>query len=127
MEPGIKGRCFYDTDARPPSVTFDDGKDCRRNFPWMRYAGSHWSYAEADVIRIEIDEWVVLLKGHNLAPLFAAIQAQTLKEIGVHPEWENEPTRANDTFATKIQFAKLAAFAPPPKQRAPSQMQMRLG
>jgi hypothetical protein len=126
MQHGTKGRHYFDTANRPPTVTFDDGRDCRRNFSWVRYAGSHWSYAEPDVIHVEIDEWMVVVTGHNLDHLFRAIQEQSLQSLPVHPEWESEPTRADDTFATGIQFVKLAALAPTGKQRPPLQMRMNL-
>ena len=81
-----KPRLFFETANHAYHVTFDDAKDWRRILPWMRFAGAHWSHAEPDLIRIEIGEWLVTLGGHNLEPLFAAIEDQTLKTVRANPE-----------------------------------------
>ncbi|MGH7996702.1 MAG: hypothetical protein ACREFX_10160 [Opitutaceae bacterium] len=117
-----KARLFFETKARPASVTFDDGKDWRRNMPWLRYAGSNWSYPEPDMLRIEIDEWIVMLSGHNLGPLFAAIEEQTLASVRAHPEWGDARDRELDSFVTAIRFAPASAFAPQVKRKAPRQL-----
>jgi len=31
---------FFDEEARPPGVTFDDGERSRRSLPWMRFIGA---------------------------------------------------------------------------------------
>jgi hypothetical protein len=101
------------------------GQKSLPGFPCVRFAGCHWSYAEPDVIQMEIDEWLVVLKGHNLEPLFRAINEQKIVTIEARPECEGDPKHAADTFVTRVQFAKLAAL-PSPQSQQPSG-QMRLG
>jgi len=121
-----KARLFFETKAHPAGVTFDDGSDWRRNLPWLRYAGSDWSYAEADVLRVEIDEWMVVLSGHNLGPLFAAIEEQTLASVRAHPEWKDGQDWESDSFVTAIRFVHALALAPQAKRKTPCQLGLRL-
>jgi hypothetical protein len=116
-----KPRLLFRMEAHPPCVTFDDGKDWRRNLPWLRYAGSTWSYADPDVIRVEIDEWLVVLAGHNLEPLFAAIEGHTLASIRPHTEWTNTLDRERDSFVTSIRFVRVSALTPQAKQKMSNQ------
>jgi hypothetical protein len=124
--PQRKARLFFETKPQPHNVTFDDGKDWRRNLPWVRYVGAHWSYADPDVIRLEIDEWEVVLSGHNLAPLYAAVEEQALASVRAHPEWEHEAVREPDTFATRIRFVRLSAFPASRKRKQPRQSDLDL-
>jgi hypothetical protein len=89
----------------------------RRNLPWLRYAGSTWSYSDPDVIRVEIDEWLVVLGGHNLKPLFAKIEGHTLASIRPHPEWANTLDRERDSFVTSIRFVRTSTLTPQAKQK----------
>ena len=114
-----KPRLHFDTADRASHVTFDDAKDWRRNFPWIRYGSAHWSHAEPDLIRIEIGEWLVVVCGHNLGPLFTAIEDQTLRHVRAHPEWEHDRAREADTFATSIRFVRTIAFGARAMRRHP--------
>ena len=118
-----KPRDFFDITPHPTHVTFDDAKDWRRNFPWSHYSSAFWSYADPDTIRVEIDEWLVVICGHNLEPLFRAIEEQTLVRIRAYPDWEHDQNRAvDDTFATSIRFAHVGAFSQPGFQKRTSQL-----
>ncbi|MEO7799739.1 MAG: hypothetical protein ABIY47_18645 [Opitutaceae bacterium] len=120
-----KPRLFFDTTQHPSHVTFDDSKDWRRNFPWSHYGCAFWSYAEPDTIRIEIDEWRVVIWGHNLGPLFTAIEDRSLLRVRAHPESEHDQERGRDTFATSIRFVHLSAL--PPTGKGKPQRQLDLG
>ena len=45
-----KGRQYYDTATRPNHVTFDDGRQRKRNFPWGHYVEARWDYEEPETI-----------------------------------------------------------------------------
>ena len=102
-----------ETDRRPENVparvTFDDGKEVRRAIPWLHLVEACWDYAEPDVLKIEIGEWLVLVRGHNLGPLYVAIEEKTLLRVRAQPELEKDREREIDTFATEVCFKK-----PPP-------------
>lgn len=119
-----KSRQFFDTSGHAVHVTFDDGKDWRRNLPWLHFARADWSYADPDTIRVIIDEWLVMICGHNLEPLFRAIEEQTLVRIRAYPDWEHDQNRTVDTFATSIRFAHVAAFSRPGSQKRASQLDL---
>ena len=123
---GQRARRFFDTTPHAYHVTFDDGQHWRRNLPWVRYAGAWWGYADPDTIRVEIDEWMILIHGHKLAPLFEAIEEQTLKSVGVHPEWKNDAQYELHTFATEIRFVRLSSLAPVSKRRPADQLKFDL-
>jgi len=105
-----KPKLHFDTAASPSHVTFDDGKKLRRNIPWSVYVEACWNHDEADLIRVLIGDWLVLLRGHNLAPLFVAIEEQTLVRVRAYPELADDRERENDTFAIQLTFSQ-----PPPK------------
>jgi hypothetical protein len=65
------------------------------------------------VIRVEIDECLVVLAGHNLEPLFSAIEGHTLASIRPHLEWTNTLDRERDSFVTSIRFVRVSALKPP--------------
>lgn len=88
-------------------ATFDDGKNWRRNLAWLRYAGAHWSYAEPDMIRVEIDEWSILIQGHRLESLFRAIEDATLARVRAYPEWEHDRDHEPETVATAIRLVPI--------------------
>ena len=71
----------FETAAHPSHVTFDDGKSTRRNVPWMRYIEARWDHDAPEVIQIEIGEWIVMIFGYNLGPLFEAIEEHTLLRV----------------------------------------------
>ena len=123
-----KPREFFDTTQHPSHVTFDDAKDWRRNFPWSHYGCAFWSYADPDTIRVEIDEWLVVICGHNLGPLFRAIEEHSLVRVSAHPEWEHDRDRGSDTFVTGIRFVHQSPIsAPAGKQRPQRQLDLGLG
>jgi len=100
-----KPKLYFDTAAHPSHVTFDDAKEQRRNLPWMNYVEARWDYDELDLIKVEIGEVVVLLRGHNLAPLFAAIEEHALFRVRAQPEVERNREHEFDTFVSEIRFA----------------------
>lgn len=101
-----KPKLHFDTSASPSHVTFDDGKNQRRNFPWMHYIEGRCDYHEPDAIRVEIGEWLIVLRGHNLGPLFVAIEDKTLTRVRAFPEFSKERERESDSFVTEIRFGK---------------------
>ena len=125
MENGFarKPRTCFDTAPRPQHVTFDDGKGSRRNFPWVRYAEARWDYdAEPDVIRLLIADWLVVISGHNLGPLYLAIEDQVLVRLCAHPKYEKDPERVIDTFATDIRF--LRPVEPAAKRKGQAELDL---
>jgi hypothetical protein len=101
-----KPKLYFDTAAHPSHVTFDDGKEQRRNFPWMHYTEARWDYGEPDTIKMEIGDWLVLIRGHNLAPLFQAIEEHSLARLRAQPELEQDREHEADTFAVEVRFLK---------------------
>ena len=101
-----KPRQHFDLAARPSHVTFDDGKETRRNLAWMNYTEARWEYAEPDIIKVEIGDWMIVITGYNLPPLFAALEEQTLVRVRAHPEFKLEREREGDTFVTAIRFLR---------------------
>jgi hypothetical protein len=90
-------------------VAFDDGTETRRNLAWMNYTESRWEYAEPDTIKVEIGDWLIVITGYNLAPLFVALEEKTLVRVRAHPELKLDREREGDTFATAIlDFLKAA-------------------
>ena len=112
LPPVRKPKLYFDTAANPSHVTFDDGKEQRRNIPWMHYVEAHWAYAEPDRIKMEIGEWLVVISGHNLGPLFLAIEDHTLMRVRAQPGWEKDREREFDSFATEVRFTKPPARIP---------------
>ena len=106
MEPAVvrRPKLHFDVGESPSHVTFDDGKTQRRNVPWMQYIMACWDYAEPDLIHMEIGDSVVEIRGHNLAPLYQAIEEQTLLRIRAQPDLSNVRDRELDTFVTGIRF-----------------------
>jgi len=51
-----------------------------------------------------------LLRGHNIGPLFVAIEGQTLICVRAIPELAQERDRESDTFVFDLSFGR-----PPPK------------
>ena len=127
MEPVIarKPKLHFDVAESPSHVTFDDGKTQRRNVPWMQYTMACWDYAEPDLIHMEIGDSVVEIRGHNLAPLYLAIEEQTLVRIRAQPDLSNVRDRELDTFATGIRF--LASTSPRAKDSNHDQLSFILG
>jgi hypothetical protein len=109
-----KPKHFFDTGERAEHVTFDDGKELRRNIPWVDYVEGTWDYAELDTLRVEIGNWQVLIRGYNLGPLFQAIEERALVRLRAQPGLEGNPDHANDTFATEIRFQRAPTATPAP-------------
>ena len=127
-----KPRQHFDTGTRPGHVTLDDGKTIRCNLPWLHYVQARWDHGEPDTIRFFIGNWVVVISGHNLGPLFLAIEEQTLVRLVAHPEFVRDPEREVDTFATSLRFEKLFAFEMPgsaaaPRRKPAPQLDLGLG
>ncbi len=125
IPPQRKPKLHFDTGAHPSHVTFDDGKEQRRNIPWLHYAEARWDYGEPELIKIRIGECLVLVRGHNLGPLFVAIEEHTLLRLHAYPNFRDDREREPDTFVWDIHFAKL-----PPKYSGlnnPAQIELELG
>lgn len=99
-----KPKLYFDTVAAPSHVTFDDGCELRRNFPWALYVGAWWEYKDPDVIKVEIGDWIVIVRGPNLSPLFQAIEEHALLRVCAHPELGEGETPFVDTFALEIRL-----------------------
>jgi len=85
------------------------GRSNVRNIPWLHYVEARWDYAEPDTIKVEIGDWLVVINGHNLAPLFLAIEDHTLARIRAQPDLKQDREREIDTFVTEIRFTKPPA------------------
>ena len=118
-----KPRLHFDTAQHPSHVTFDDGKEMRRNLAWMNYTEARWEYAEPDTIKVEIGDWLVVITGYNLAPLFVVLEEQTLLRLRAQPQLKLDREREGDTFATEIRFLKATAG----NGRSPVGSQVELG
>ncbi len=102
-----KPRMFFDEAPSPASVTFDDGERSCRNMPWMRYMGAEWDHSDPASFRIEIGEWQIVISGHNLEPMFAALEHARLARIRAYPEFADDPAHEIDVFAISIRFIHL--------------------
>ena len=103
-----KPKLLFDVVPNPSHVTFDDGKEQRRNVPWLNYVGARWEYAELDAIKVEIGDSLIIISGQNLGPLFLANEDRTLTRIRAQPRLREDRERQFDTFATEIRFLKSA-------------------
>jgi hypothetical protein len=101
-----KSKLVFDVVANPSHVTFDDAKERQRTVPWMSFVEANWEYAELDTIKMEIGDWLIVISGQNLGPLFQAIQDRTLTRIRAQPRLREDRERQLDTFATEIHFTK---------------------
>lgn len=117
-----KGRQFFDTCTRPSHVTFDDGRERKRNLPWAHYVEARWDYEEPEAIYVTIGDWMVILRGHNVAPLYAAIEDHTLMRVVALPQYEEQAAHADDSFVTEIRFIE----APTPAKKGQRQMDLGL-
>ncbi len=104
-----KPKLHFDTTPNPSHVTFDDGKGMCRTIPWPHLVEARRESAEPDVVKIEIGEWLMVIRGHNLAPLYVAIEEKTLLRVRAQPELERDREREIDTYVTEVRFTK-----PPP-------------
>lgn len=120
-----KPKLHFDAAVQPSHVTFDDGKEVRRNIPWSHYVEARWDYAEPDVIKLEIGDWVVFIRGHNLAPLFLAIEEHALERLRAQPEMEQDREHEADTFAVEVRFVKPPPGVGTDKRRG--QIELELG
>lgn len=115
MTPGVplrKPKLHFDTSAHASHVTFDDGKEIRRNIPWLHYVETRWAYGEPDILKIEIGGWLVVIRGHNLGPLFLAVEDHSLLRLRAQPELGQDRDREMDTFAIELRFSKPPAGGP---------------
>jgi hypothetical protein len=110
-----KPKLLFDVVVNPSHVTFDDGKELRRNIPWLHYVEARWDHAELDTIKVEIGDWLIVISGQNLGPLFLAIEDRTLARLRAQPRLREDREREFDTFATEIRFTK------PPVKSLPRQ------
>jgi hypothetical protein len=61
---------------------------------------------------MEIGAWIVIIRGHHLGPLFAAVEDHTLIRVRAQPELSRDPEREPDTFVTVLSFTPVAPRAP---------------
>ena len=101
-----KPKLLFDVVVNPSHVTFDDGKELRRNIPWLHYVEARWDHSELDTIKVEIGDWFIVISGQNLGPLFLAIEDRTLARVRAQPRLREDREREFDTFATEIRFTK---------------------
>lgn len=101
-----KPRQHFETASNPSHVAFDDGRAMIRILPWMHLVEVRWEYAEPETVRVVIGETLILLTGHNLAPLLSALKERALAEVRAQPELLRNPDREGDSFVTQIDFAK---------------------
>jgi len=120
-----KPKLHFDTEENPSHVTFDDGKDRRRNIPWLHYVEANWDYDEPDVIRLKIGEWLIVLRGNNLGPLYLAIEKGTLARVRAQTDMVGDREREMDTFVTSLRFTELPAGGMGAKGR--KQIELDLG
>jgi len=118
-----KPKLLFDVVANPSHVTFDDGKELRRNIPWLHYVEAHWDHSELDTIKVEIGDWLIVISGQNLGPLFLAIEDRTLMRVRAQPRLREDREREFDTFATEIRFTKAPMKNP---GRQPGQIEFDL-
>ena len=102
--PPRKPRHYFDTANRPVHVTFDDGRSQRRNFPWMHYVESRWEYFDPGTINVFVGDLLIVIVGNNLAPLYTALEEQTLVRIRAQPDLARDREHEPDSFATEIHF-----------------------
>ncbi|HEX2854331.1 MAG TPA: hypothetical protein VHO24_13930 [Opitutaceae bacterium] len=72
----------------------------------MNFVQARRARSEPNTIKVQIGDFVIVITGHNLAPLFLAIEDRTLTRICAHPEFRQDREREIDTFAVEIRFAK---------------------
>jgi hypothetical protein len=115
MEPVLrKPRSRFETAQNPSHITFDDGHQVRRNLPWLHYVEARWAYGEPETIQVLIGEWLVILRGHNLGALFAALEEHTLFRVKAQPESQDRE-RECDSYVFKIIFVKAEELSLPPQ------------
>ena len=126
MEPRTLRRpvMHFDVGVGVSHVTFDDGKVLRRSLPWGDFVEARWEHAKPEVIEVEIGGWLVEIQGHNLNPLFAAIEERTLLRVCARTEPEPSPEHKLDTYVTEILFSKPAVA---PVRRRHGQLEIDLG
>ena len=120
-----KPKLHFDTGANPSHVTFDDGKEQRRNIPWLHYVEARWAYGEPDILNMEIGDWLVVMRGHNLGPLFLAIEDRTLMRVKAQHGFAGDSERTLDTFVTLLKFTKQPSRSPGEMRRG--QIEFNLG
>jgi hypothetical protein len=121
-----KPRNHFDTLPHPSCITFDDGKLMRRTLPWIHFGEARWTYAEPDVIYIEIASFLVSIIGYNLGPLFIALEEHQLLRVRAHPEFATSTDHAEDSFATQIRFSNLPAVRGKAKTNRPPELELEI-
>lgn len=121
-----RSRNYFETAPRASTVTFDDGV-ARRNLPYHDFEDALWSYQEPDTITLKMGQWIIVIRGHNLEPLFKALADQSLQSVKAQPNLALDPTREVDSYATEITFlTPLAAPAANPPKRGANDGQLHL-
>jgi hypothetical protein len=121
-----KPRQHFDTATHPSRVTFDDGK-IERSFPWISCGEVVRENSDPNIIRVEIGEWIVVLHGYNLTPLFTALEEQTLLRVRAAPDLANNAERESDSFVTGIRFLRPVPAGSQSKRKGTPQMELGIG
>ena len=112
-----KPKLHFDTDANPSHVAFDDGKEVRQIVPWLHFVNARWDYDEPETIKMKIGEWIVVMHGQNLGPLYLAIEERTLVRVRAQPGLAEDQKCELDTFVTSLRFTELPSGGMGPKGR----------
>jgi hypothetical protein len=102
-----KPRLYFETMPHPHHVTFNDGETCKWNFPWAHYVWTRLDFAERDALKLIFGDWLVIIQGRQLEPLYAAVADRTLYYVGVHPAFADDREHEADTFVTEIGFLRV--------------------
>lgn len=98
-----KTRLHFETEPHPATVSFDDGR-MRRSLPYAHFVEVFWPHHDAATIKVEIGNYLVVLIGHNLQPLYEALVNQTLKRVEALPAFAKARGNEGDCFVTEIRF-----------------------
>jgi len=74
---------------------------------------------------LKIGEWLVVLRGNNLAPLYLAIEKRTLARVRAQPDLAEDQKCELDTFVTSLRFTEPPAGGMGAKGR--KQIELDLG
>lgn len=107
MNPPIarKPKLHFEKHEKPEHISFDDRANFRRTLPWIQFTEARWDYDDPSQIFILIGDWTILLQGHNLGPLFEAIELrQVLRVKTMQPD---QCDSERDSFVTEIVLTKV--------------------
>ncbi len=122
-------------DATDVTVTLADrrefkgrviGKDAKIDLAVVKIEASNLpAITVGNNAKMEIGDWIVFIRGHNLAPLFLAIEEHTLARLRAYPGLEQDREHQSDTFAVEVRFVKPPPGVGADKRRG--QIELELG